>query len=107
RSAAAPELSVRVWLAWRAPVPRRRAHLSHESYLRVYWPLILFFLLAFWSVGLILAFALVYWSLGPALKNQEGATTFYTDLYVSGTTMFTLGPGDVVPTGPIARALVV
>jgi hypothetical protein len=107
RIRASRTLYVRLWLAWRAPVHRRGSHRRHATYLRVYGPLSLFFLLAVWSVGLILAFGLVYWSLGPALKNQEGATTFYTDLYVSGTTMFTLGPGDVVPTGPIARALVV
>ena len=33
--------------------------------------------------------------------------TFFTDLYMSGTTMFTLGMGDVTPVSPAARVLTV
>ena len=32
---------------------------------------------------------------------------FHSDLYVSGTTIFTLGLGDVTPQNPWARALVI
>src|SRR5437764_14524232 len=36
-----------------------------------------------------------------------GATGFWSDVYMSGTTFFTLGLGDVVPRTVIAKALTV
>jgi len=36
-----------------------------------------------------------------------GANSFSTDIYLSGTTFFTLGLGDVVPRSSLARALIV
>jgi hypothetical protein len=37
----------------------------------------------------------------------EGTPTWWTDLYVSGTTFFTLGLGDVTPHTPLARVITV
>ena len=48
-------------------------------------------------------FALLHWSLETATSTVE--PSFGTYLYFSGTTFFTLGYGDVVPTGWIGRTL--
>src|SRR5262249_27767642 len=48
----------------------------------------------------------LHWSLGTGLSFPSGAgDSFTTYLYFSGTTFFTLGYGDVVPTGAGGRAL--
>jgi hypothetical protein len=60
-----------------------------------------------WVVWLILGFALLHWALGPALLTREGIASFFGDFYLSGTTFFTLGLGDVIPRGTVARLLVV
>jgi hypothetical protein len=97
----------RTWLPWvrmvRFLVPAR----LQETWLSVFGPLSLLLLMIIWVFGLITGFALIHWSLGPALLTRAGITTFFSDLYLSGTTFFTLGLGDVVPRGPLARLLVV
>jgi hypothetical protein len=60
-----------------------------------------------WVCGLITGFALLHWSIGSAVVSRSGSTGFFTDLYLSGTTFFTLGLGDVVPRSPLACLLVV
>jgi hypothetical protein len=68
-------------------------------------------LLAVWAAGLAAGYALIYYGIGspfvasgPVLISHAGLRT---DFYVSGTTLFTLGLGDVVPTHSIARVLVI
>jgi hypothetical protein len=56
---------------------------------------------------LILAFALLQWSLGSVLSAPDKIISFTTDLYMSGTTFFTLGLGDVVPRAGIPRLFTV
>jgi hypothetical protein len=91
------------WVVWLAaagllPVGRRR-----QGFLSVFGPLSLFALLAVWATGLIAGFALLHWSLGTPLSGTEAH--YGTYLYFSGTTFFTLGYGDVVPTGAFGRGL--
>jgi hypothetical protein len=78
-----------------------------EKYLSYYGPLSLLLLLSVWASSLIVGFAMLQWALGSALSAPEGAATFGTDLYMSGTTFFTLGLGDVIPRTPLARAVTV
>ena len=96
------------WKLWVAilgthPSPKRR-----ETYLGYYGPLSLLGLLAVWAFALVLGFALVHWAVGSRISVPAGADAgFWTDLYLSGTTFFTLGLGDVAPQGPLARLLTV
>jgi hypothetical protein len=78
-----------------------------ETWLSVFGPLSLLLLLSIWAGGLIAGFALLHWAAGSAVLAQEGSYGFITDLYLSGTTFFTLGIGDVVPRSGVARILVV
>ena len=73
------------------------------EFLSAFGPLSLFFLVVLWAAGLITGFALLDWSLGAALSVADAGFDAY--LYFSGTTFFTLGYGDMVPTGAAGRIL--
>jgi hypothetical protein len=65
-------------------------------------------LFAVWFVSLVFGFALLHWGVGSALNAGPSQTaSFETDLYMSGTTFFTLGLGDVTPRTPLARVITV
>ncbi len=68
-----------------------------------YGPLSLLTLVGLWALGLMLGFACLHWAGGSALNSPDSQPSFLTDLYLSGTTFFTLGLGDVVPRTPVAR----
>lgn len=97
----------RTWLPWAKMVssfvPARR----RETWLSVFGPLSLLLLMSVWVGGLITGFALLHWSTGSALLTRDGSGGFFIDLYLSGTTFFTLGLGDVVPRSTVACLLVV
>jgi hypothetical protein len=97
----------RTWIPWANVVGSFVPVGSRETWLSVFGPLSLLLLMSIWVFGLILGFALIHWSLGPALLTRAGIAGFFTDLYLSGTTFFTLGLGDVAPQGTLARLLVV
>ncbi len=97
----------RTWRPWsklvRSYIPARR----QETWLSVFGPLSLLLLLSIWAVVLIVGFGLVHWANGSAILTHEGSAGFLTDIYLSGTTFFTLGLGDVIPRTTLARFLVV
>ena len=95
------------WLSWLATVRRLAANKRRETYLSFYGPLSLILLLTVWATGMILGFAMLHAAFGSALNVTEGSVTFVTDLYMSGTTFFTLGLGDVTPRTPPARLITV
>ena len=72
-----------------------------------YGPMSLIFLLVLWAAMMVVGFALIFYSLGSPFVDEMPGSTFLSDLYVSGTTIFTLGLGDVRPTCPWARGLVI
>lgn len=94
------------WLGWSLLARRRRA-LWHQRLFGLYGPASLLLLLLLWALTLVLGFAMLYWALGPALDDPQGRADFGTALYMSGTTLFTLGLGDVTPEAPLTRALTV
>ena len=87
----------------------RRLHQGRrEAFLSYYGPLSLLLLLGIWAVLLILAFATLQWAQGSPLATPGNVpASFGTDVYMSGTTFFTLGLGDVVPRTALARAITV
>jgi len=95
------------WRCWKFLsnlVPQRK---TREALLGFYGPMSLILLIAVWAVGLVLGFGLMQYGCGSALIINGQQTSFWTDLYMSGTTFFTLGLGDVVPRSTLARVLVV
>jgi hypothetical protein len=84
-----------------------RAGARREAFLSFYAPLSLLLLLALWAAALVTGFALLQFANGSDVRLSSGLSGFTTDLYLSGTTFFTLGLGDVVPLGTVARVLTV
>jgi hypothetical protein len=95
------------WPSWTATACLFGRGGRRENFLAVFGPLSILLLMACWAVALLVGFAMVQWGLGSHLNVVHGPGGFWTDLYMSGTTLFTLGIGDVTPSGPIARALTV
>lgn len=99
------------WRPLRAVAGRVKSAKTREQLYSIYGPLSLLMLLGLWAVLLILGFAMFFYSLGSpytdALEHATRLGRFTTDLYVSGTTLFTLGLGDVVPRTLPVRALIV
>ena len=93
------------WRLWRRVGRRARARTTRQSILSFFGPFSILLLLSLWAVMLLFAFAFLHWGLGTRLSESTGG--FGTFLYMSGTTFFTLGPGDVVPVNRLGRALVV
>jgi hypothetical protein len=96
------------WVPWRAAARWMRSTKRRETFLSYYGPLSLLALFAVWFVGLVFGFALLHWGVGSALNAGPNKTpSFETDLYMSGTTFFTLGLGDVTPLTRLARVITV
>jgi hypothetical protein len=96
---------INTWRPWRA-LAARCSNKQRELFLSYFGPLSLIVLLGIWAVGLILSFGLLQYAEGSRLSSPDGSVGFWTDLYLSGTSFFTIGLGDVVPRTPLARALV-
>src|SRR2546426_1175609 len=93
------------WRGWRrlaafVSSPRRRGTLPS-----LFGPLSLLGLFGTWAIGLIVAFALLHWSLETSLTGAGQTPLSY--LYFSGVTFFTLGYGDLTPSGALGRLLAV
>ena len=80
---------------------------TRETLLGFFGPISLLVLIGVWAVGLVLGFGLMQFGAGSAVVVSGGQPSFSNDFYLSGTTFFTLGLGDVVPRSQLARALVV
>ena len=98
------------WVGWRNMLATRRfGNRSTASMGRFRFCL----LLLLWALLLICGFALFYFSMrspfGDMMMLHTGSrwAQFGTDLYVSGTTLFTLGLGDVVPHNRLARGIII
>ena len=95
------------WGPW-GLVGRKLRNSRREAFLSFYGPLSLIMLLGVWAIILILSFAMLQWAQGSPLSTPGNQpATFGTDVYMSGTTLFTLGLGDVVPKTALARAITV
>src|SRR5882672_169389 len=96
-----------VWIPWSAIAVRLRKSKRRETFLGFFGPLSLLALLVLWAVTLVFGFALLHFAFGSRMGLAAGHAGFFSDLYYSGTTFFTLGLGDITPTGPAARAITV
>ena len=99
---------VATWTPWRRISRALPNGAIRESWLSFYGPLSLVVLFATWAALLLVAFGVLQWGMGSGLKTTDHeSVTLAIDLYMSGTTLFTLGLGDVTPqTGPARLAAV-
>jgi hypothetical protein len=82
-----------------------------EQLYSIYGPLALLVLFVVWALLLTGAYGLIYFGLHVPFTDPSQPVTLFqrlrTCLYVSGTTIFTLGLGDVQPATPLARMFIV
>jgi hypothetical protein len=95
------------WRPWAFFTRRLRNPRRRETVLSFYGPLSLILLLMVWASVMVVGFGLIFFGLGSPFVDAGHQSGFASDLYVSGTTIFTLGLGDVTPQNPWARALVI
>ena len=95
------------WNPWVFLVRRMRSARRRETAFSYYGPLSLILLLVVWAAVMALGFGLIFYAMGSPFKDLVQRSGFRSDLYVSGTTLFTLGIGDVTPQTAWARALII
>ncbi|GGH14368.1 potassium channel family protein [Silvibacterium dinghuense] len=96
------------WRPWSTMAGLIRDARQRETMLSYYGPLSLLLLIFIWAAALLFGFALLYAALNTPIHDPLAPHAgFWSDLYLSGTTIFTLGLGDLTPHSPSARACVV
>jgi hypothetical protein len=101
------------WKPWAALTRRIANPRAREQCYSIYGPGSLLLLLVVWATLLVTGFALLFFALGTTFVDALGGPAssavarLRTDMYVSGTTLFTLGLGDVLPRSLLTRALIV
>jgi hypothetical protein len=95
------------WKPWVFFTQQLRNPRKRETSFSFYGPLSLILLLMVWATGMVFGFALIFYSLGSPFNDAMQKPGLRTDLYVSGTTIFTLGLGDVTPQSPLTRELLI
>jgi hypothetical protein len=95
------------WRLWRFLGCRIGNRSARQSFLTAFGPLSVFLQLGLWAVMIVAAFALLHVGLATRLNPPTSQGEIGTFFYLSGTTFFTLGLGDVAPLNPLGRALVV
>src|SRR4051812_38031074 len=84
-----------------------RTNTGRDAFFGYIGPLSLLALVVFWASLFVLGYGLVMWGLALPLESSANSADFLTYLYLSGTTFFTLGLGDVDPQSGVGRFLVV
>ena len=95
------------WTPWKFVALRIHQPRKRETALSIYGPLSLVLLTGIWAAAVMVGFALIFYGLGSPFHDPPRFQPLHSDLYVSGTTFFTLGLGDVTPLTWLARALLV
>jgi len=96
-----------IQLGWNAIGHIIRSSARRDSFRGYMAPLSLLALLIFWAALFILGYGLLLWGLALPLSALSNTTSFPTFLYLSSTTFFTLGLGDVSPLPGVGRFLLV
>jgi len=96
-----------IYLGWSTVGRRIRSSAGRDAFFGYVGPLSLLALLFFWAVLFVVGFGLALWGLAVPLSAPDTSTDFFTYLYLSGTTFFTLGLGDVAALSGTGRVLIV
>lgn len=93
------------WHPFRASARVLKGRSRREAYLSLFGPLSLVLLLATWAGALVVGFGFLQYAGGSAIQLGNEPHSLALDLYLSGTSFFTLGLGDAAPVGTMARVL--
>jgi hypothetical protein len=95
------------WRVWAFAANLLRDPRKRETVFSFYGPLSLILLLVLWAGGMVFGFALIFYGQGSPFNDAIQPPGLRSDLYVSGTTIFTLGLGDLTPRSPFSREIIV
>ena len=95
------------WAFWASIGRRVQLSNRRDNFLSYYGPLSLLLLLVVWAVIMVMSFAMMQWGFGVTLIGPEGPVNFGGALYLSGSTFFTLGIGDITPRTTLGRLLTI
>ena len=102
---------IATWMPWATLARHTRNPKVRDQLYSMYGPGSLLLLLVVWALVLVTGFGFLFFALGSPFADSLATASLLgrlrTDLYVSGTTLFTLGLGDVIPRTLSARALIV
>ena len=99
---------IATWWPWSHLASRISHSRKRETALSVYGPLSLLLLIVVWAAGLLTGFGFLFHALrAPIADNMFSGNDLRSDLYLSGTTIFTLGIGDLTPHSSWARLIIV
>src|SRR6202165_2378700 len=90
-----------LWAGWRWVGLRMSSAERREGFLGIYGALIVIVLLVSWVAGLVVGYALLLDAVRAQLRPVP--ENFGTSLYFAGTSLLTLGFGDLVAVGGLAR----
>lgn len=93
------------WRSWRWIGARARTGLARDLFYGLYGPGAAILLLSTWLVMLVVGYGLLFFALRGDLVPSP--TDLETSLYFSGTAILTLGFGDVIATGALARVVAI
>ncbi len=93
------------WPMWRRFAELRGSSGDRERVLGQYAPLLLVALLGLWILGLIFGYGLVLLAMGQQVRPVP--TDVFEAAYFAGTSLLTIGFGDVVGLHPAARAVAI
>ncbi|MGA8407283.1 MAG: potassium channel family protein [Candidatus Acidiferrales bacterium] len=93
-----------LWVPTKAVARHIHSTKKRETFLSFFGPLSLLILFALWATLLILGFGFLYYGNTPHDPTRPSLQTCF---YLSGTTFFTLGLGDVTPHTSVERVLAI
>lgn len=89
----------RTWRILRSVAGLLPSDSIREALLGFFAPVSVLLLLVAWVTQQIIGFGLIWWGIG----GIDGADSLFDSIYYSGVVYFTLGFGEVVPTGTVPR----
>ena len=92
------------WALWAGIGRMIKSRSERERFLSLFGPISMVGLFSIWAAGLVTGFGLVYWSLERHLPAHYDLASY---VYMSGTTLVTLGYGDFTPHTGITKAIAV
>jgi hypothetical protein len=90
------------WRFWRDRALGIADQERREDTLAIFAPTFMVTLLVYWVISQAIGYGLVFWALGAGLRPQPGV---FAAIYFAGTSMLTIGFGDIVPMVWYTRAL--
>ena len=92
------------WALWAGIGRQIQLRSERERFLSLFGPISMVGLFSIWAVGLVAGFGLLFWSIERHRPDHYDLGSY---VYLSGTTIVTLGYGDLTPHAAITKALAV